>query len=96
MSDIREGQFLTTQWTLILGESQANGSDVSAVLTALCERYRAPVLTFFRRKVSEHDLAEDLYQGFFQHLIHTDTCFCVGEGGYTSKILCREAGEISG
>lgn len=70
----RAGVFVTTRWSLV---GQLAGSDparAAAALEQLCRAYWFPVYAFLRRQrgASPHD-AEDLAQGFFEHLLEHET-----------------------
>src|ERR1700745_422911 len=66
--------FQTTHWTVVL--QAGNGeSDESArkALAAFCEAYWAPLYTFLRRRGYSPTDAQDMVQGFFEHLFHHNT-----------------------
>jgi RNA polymerase sigma-70 factor (ECF subfamily) len=61
--------FQTTQWSVI---RQALGTDeakASQGLAAICNTYWYPLYTYLRRSGYKPQDAEDLTQGFFEHLI---------------------------
>lgn len=63
--------FEGTEWSVILaaGRSQTDPDSARAALAQLCETYWPPLYAYVRnRGYSVHD-AQDLTQGFFQHLI---------------------------
>jgi RNA polymerase sigma-70 factor (ECF subfamily) len=64
----RNAYFCTTQWTVIL---KAGGSDPEArlALERVCETYWYPLYGYCRRKGNSPEDAQDLVQGFFQHLL---------------------------
>jgi RNA polymerase sigma-70 factor (ECF subfamily) len=61
--------FQTTHWTVVFQAGQA-GADGSAqkALSIFCEAYWAPLYTFVRRRGYPPADAQDLIQGFFEHL----------------------------
>ena len=61
--------FPTSQWSLIAraGASDANAARVA--LAELCRRYWYPIYAFVRRQVASNHDAEDIAQGFFEHLL---------------------------
>jgi RNA polymerase sigma-70 factor (ECF subfamily) len=61
-------EFPSTHWSLI---ACAGGNQQSArgALAELCELYWYPVYSYFRRRVATVETAEDLTQGFFEHLL---------------------------
>lgn len=65
------GQFPDTRWSLVL-EIQRSGPDSAAAELALeeiCRNYWLPVYVFIRREGNGETDAEDLTQGFFEHLL---------------------------
>jgi RNA polymerase sigma-70 factor (ECF subfamily) len=67
------GRFLTTRWSLVLAAGDTQHPDSSEALATLCERYWYPVYAFARRRGRDADRAQDLVQGFFQHLLEKKT-----------------------
>lgn len=64
-----EDQFLTTQWTLILGHNKDDTDSAEKALILLCENYHYPVYAFIRNRCGDPEKARDLTQGFFEFLI---------------------------
>ena len=64
----RADDFPSTQWSLI-ARAGGNEPNAQAALAVLCEQYWYPVYSFFRRRAASVDVAEDLTQGFFAHLL---------------------------
>jgi RNA polymerase sigma-70 factor (ECF subfamily) len=63
--------FSTTQWSLVLRAGDPDEPGAQQALAALCQRYWYPLYTYVRRRTgSPHD-AEDLTQGFFEHLLES-------------------------
>lgn len=60
--------FATTHWSLI-GRAQQNSA---AALESLCATYREPLLVWLRGRGLAPEDAEDVVQGFFQHLLERD------------------------
>src|SRR5215475_11928608 len=69
----RQGLFTSTRWTMVLdaGESQTPPADALRALSELCRIYWRPIFLFLRRQGSSPDDAQDLTQGFFEHLIES-------------------------
>jgi DNA-directed RNA polymerase specialized sigma24 family protein len=66
--------FQTTHWTVVLQAGKAE-SDESApkALAAFCEAYWPPLYTFLRRRGYSQADAQDIVQGFFEHLFQHNT-----------------------
>ena len=66
--------FQTTHWTVVLqaGEAEADESARKA-LAAFSETYWPPLYTFVRRRGYSPADAQDLVQGFFEHLLQQNT-----------------------
>ena len=66
--------FQTTHWTVVLqaGEGDADESARKA-LAAFSETYWPPLYTFVRRRGYSPADAQDLVQGFFEHLLKQNT-----------------------
>ena len=62
--------FETTSWTEL---AQLNGPNANAALAALCAKYWQPLYAFARKRTNDVHHAQDLTQGFFQHIISKDT-----------------------
>ncbi len=62
-------QFLTTQWSVVRAASGQNPELARAALTALCKTYWYPLYAFVRRKGVGAEDAEDVVQGFFEHVL---------------------------
>src|SRR3954467_10292955 len=68
-----EGAFVSTRWTMVLdaGKSQTPPGEAHSALSELCRIYWTPIFLFLRRQGSSLDDAQDLTQGFFEHLIES-------------------------
>lgn len=68
-----DGNFSTTEWSLVLaaGDSQAPGS--REALESLCRTYWYPVYAHVRQLGEQADRARDLTQGFFAYLLEGRT-----------------------
>ncbi len=62
-------RFATTHWTAILDAAQFDGSKSADALADLCRSYWYPLYAFSRSMGDAHSEAQDVTQGFFQHLI---------------------------
>lgn len=61
--------FPTTQWTLIYQASDAESRSGEEAFGALCQSYWQPLFAFTCGSGASHQDAQDLTQGFFQHLL---------------------------
>jgi len=64
--------FNTTQWTVIFQASDSQSSDGLRAFEKLCQTYWQPLYVFIRGTGIDHEDAQDLTQGFFQHLMEKD------------------------
>jgi RNA polymerase sigma-70 factor (ECF subfamily) len=69
MAEHLKTQFLTTQWTQILGSGGSETDRPTEALVRLCESYRYPIYAFIRKRCGNVEEARDLTQGFFAFLI---------------------------
>jgi DNA-directed RNA polymerase specialized sigma24 family protein len=69
VSPMRNSDFHTTSWTLILTAAGASTSRSRDALASLCQTYWHPVYAFIRRNGYDRDQAQDLTQGFFALLL---------------------------
>ena len=69
----RDGSFVSTRWTIVLeaSGSQTPPDHALSALSELCRIYWRPIFLFLRRQGSNPDEAQDLTQGFFEHLIES-------------------------
>lgn len=68
-SDSCRGRFEPTQWTLIFKAREKGTPGAAEALEEVAEAYWPPLYRFIRREgYSRHD-AQDLTQGFYQHLL---------------------------
>lgn len=58
--------FATTRWTMV---SEASSENPAQALEELCQTYWFPLYAYIRRSGETKENAEDLTQGFFQHLL---------------------------
>jgi DNA-directed RNA polymerase specialized sigma24 family protein len=65
---VRNAQMPTTMWTTILNARDLKSTDAQAALARLCEVYWFPLYAFVRRSGYSHHDAQDVTQGFFEHL----------------------------
>jgi RNA polymerase sigma factor (sigma-70 family) len=61
-------RFETTHWSTVL-KAAGDGAQARSALEALCQRYRAPVLSYLQRHGRSESDAQDLTQAFFERLI---------------------------
>jgi RNA polymerase sigma factor (sigma-70 family) len=72
-SERRADWFRTTQWTqLLVVRDGAPSGAAHAGLSNLCESYWRPIYIYLRRSGFSAADAEDLTQGFFEHLLSRD------------------------
>lgn len=63
--------FATTRWSMVVAARGNDTTESHTALSWLCERYWFPLYAFARsRGVTPHD-AQDLVQGFFEHILST-------------------------
>jgi RNA polymerase sigma-70 factor (ECF subfamily) len=66
---VRPTQFQTTHWSVILTAAEGQHPDSQEALESLCLAYWKPLYAFVRRSGYAQADAEDLTQGFFEHLL---------------------------
>jgi len=64
-SDVSSGLFADTHWSLVMRAKD----DFATALNSLCLAYRAPLLVWLRCRGETPEDAEDLVQGFSEHLL---------------------------
>jgi RNA polymerase sigma-70 factor (ECF subfamily) len=62
-------QFDSTRWSVVLEAAQSRAPGGPEALARLCERYWRPLYVFARCRGNGPEDAQDLVQGFFEHLI---------------------------
>jgi DNA-directed RNA polymerase specialized sigma24 family protein len=66
--------FQTTHWTVVLQAGRADSDQLARkALAAFTEAYWAPLYTFVRRRGYSSANAQDIVQGFFEHLLEYNT-----------------------
>ncbi len=63
------GAFPPTHWSVVLAAGHGGSADAAAALAGLCGAYWYPLYAFARRQGAPPADAEDLTQGFFEHLL---------------------------
>ncbi len=63
--------FDATRWSLVLEAAQSRAEGGPEALARLCERYWPPLYAFARHRGISPEDAQDLVQGFFEHLIES-------------------------
>jgi RNA polymerase sigma factor (sigma-70 family) len=63
------GPFDRTRWSVVLAAVQSQAPGAPQALAELCARYWRPLYAFARRRGHPPEDAQDLVQGFFEHLI---------------------------
>ncbi|MBV8351226.1 MAG: sigma-70 family RNA polymerase sigma factor [Verrucomicrobia bacterium] len=64
-----DGRFDKTRWSMVLGAVQSRAPSAQKALAELCGIYWRPLYAFARRRGHSPEDAQDLVQGFFEHLI---------------------------
>ncbi|MBV9673580.1 MAG: sigma-70 family RNA polymerase sigma factor, partial [Verrucomicrobia bacterium] len=62
-------EFEATRWSVVLKAAQSSAPGGPEALARLCERYWPPLYAFARHRGNAPEDAQDLVQGFFEHLI---------------------------
>jgi DNA-directed RNA polymerase specialized sigma24 family protein len=65
----RDGEFVATQWSVVLNAADPDSPRHRACLAALCETYWLPLYAYLRRGGATSAQAEDSTQAFFTHLL---------------------------
>jgi DNA-directed RNA polymerase specialized sigma24 family protein len=65
--------FQTTHWTLVARAQQSDPTETKRALSNFCEAYWPPLYAFLRRRGHASPEAQDLFQGFFAHLLEQNT-----------------------
>jgi len=73
MPEFRNPHFPRTRWSLVLAASSTNDSERQAALAEICRQYWYPLYAYVRRRGLSHEDAQDLTQGFFEHLMALKT-----------------------
>ena len=63
--------FDATRWSVVLKAAQSRVEGGPEALARLCERYWPPLYAFARHRGFSPEDAQDLVQGFFEHLIES-------------------------
>jgi RNA polymerase sigma factor (sigma-70 family) len=67
-AELNHGRFDSTRWSVVLEAIQSRAPGAPQALTELCGRYWQPLYAFARRRGHATEAAQDLVQGFFEHL----------------------------
>ena len=83
------GRFETTRWSEVLQAAQSHVQGGAEALARLCERYWPSLYAFARYRGNAPEDAQDLVQGFFEHLIESRALATVdqGKGRFRSFLL---------
>lgn len=81
--------FSTTHWSVVVAAAGADSLRSAEALEQLCRTYWYPLYAFIRRRGCSPEEAEDLTQGFFEHLIEKEALRTVGRerGKFRSFLL---------
>ena len=66
------GNFATTNWSVVLAAGRGDSTKSRQALAALCEAYWYPIYAFVRRQGYDADKARDLTQGYFLQLLEKE------------------------
>lgn len=82
-------EFLTTHWSVVLGAARNDTTHARAALARLCQTYWPPLYAFVRRRGYSPEDAQDLTQGFFEHLLEKNAVASVSpaKGRFRSFLL---------
>jgi RNA polymerase sigma factor (sigma-70 family) len=82
-------RFDSTRWTVVLQAARSRAEGGPEALARLCERYWPPLYAFARHRGHGPQDAQDLVQGFFQHLIESRALGAVDQakGRFRSFLL---------
>ncbi len=72
MSEIRDGSFPTTHWTLISRLKSGDEKESHRALNELCTEYHYPLYCYIRRRGIAHHDAEDILHDFLAKLLRLD------------------------
>src|ERR1700736_848087 len=81
--------FDVTRWSVVLEAAQSRAAGGPEALGRLCERYWPPLYAFARHRGFSPEDAQDLVQGFFEHLIQSRALGAVDQakGRFRSFLL---------
>jgi RNA polymerase sigma factor (sigma-70 family) len=82
-------EFATTHWSVVLAAGHAGSGDADKALTELCRIYWYPLYAYARRTGHSPEDAQDLTQGFFEHLLESRLVACAdaAKGRFRSFLL---------
>jgi RNA polymerase sigma factor (sigma-70 family) len=64
--------FTTTHWSVVLAATDPTDTSARTAMEELCNRYWYPLFAYIRRQGTDATEAEDLTQGFFEHLLQRE------------------------
>jgi RNA polymerase sigma-70 factor (ECF subfamily) len=70
-SEACRGGFPATHWSVVLAAGHGGSTDAAEALAQLCRAYWYPLYAYARRTGRSPEDAQDLTQGFFEHLIES-------------------------
>ena len=70
-TEMPAGAFPPTHWSVVFTAGHGGSTDAADALADLCRTYWYPLYAFARREGHPPEEAQDLTQGFFEHLIET-------------------------
>jgi len=81
--------FEATRWSVVLKAAQSRAQGGPEALARLCERYWPPLYAFARHRGNGPEDAQDLVQGFFEHVIKSRALGAVDQakGRFRSFLL---------
>ncbi len=84
-----QARFDATRWSVVLEAAKSRAAGGREALAQLCERYWPPLYAFARHRGFSPEDAQDLVQGFFEHLIQSRALAAVDQakGRFRSFLL---------
>jgi RNA polymerase sigma factor (sigma-70 family) len=88
-AQLGHASFEATRWSVVLEAAQSRLEGGPEALAKLCERYWPPLYSFARYRGANPEDAQDLVQGFFEHLIESRALSAVDQakGRFRSFLL---------
>jgi RNA polymerase sigma factor (sigma-70 family) len=89
LAQLGHASFEATRWSVVLEAAQSRLEGGPEALARLCERYWPPLYSFARYHGANPEDAQDLVQGFFEHLIESRALCAVDQakGRFRSFLL---------
>jgi RNA polymerase sigma factor (sigma-70 family) len=90
-------RFEATRWSVVLEAAQSRAEGGPTAFARLCESYWVPLYTFARHRGQSPEDAQDLVQGFFEHLLESRALGTVDQakGRFRSFLLASFQNHMS-